>query len=177
MDELQQPEPAESLNDFLWKVHSYTNDYIKLADTKAAFVAASTAGIIGAAMSTSMFDSILRSAPSSWSFLQWAAALGLLLLGVSFVMSIWVLWPRRWKSKHPGFIYWEAVIEHGDAKSFSAAIRSQTDSALTTSISNHVFVLAMIADRKYKLVGKAVETGVLGGVVTAVVIFAFKGLR
>jgi hypothetical protein len=94
MDELQQPKPAESLNDFLWKVHDYTNDYIKLTDTKATFVAAAAAGIIGASMSTSIFDSILRSTPGTWSFLQWLAALGLLLLTVSFSMSVWVLWPK-----------------------------------------------------------------------------------
>src|SRR5437763_11946832 len=37
--------PAPSL-EFLWKVHSYTNDYIRFADTKAGIALALVAGLL-----------------------------------------------------------------------------------------------------------------------------------
>ena len=39
--------PVLDLQDFLWKTHSYMNDYIRFADTKAAVVIALSTALLG----------------------------------------------------------------------------------------------------------------------------------
>jgi hypothetical protein len=54
---------ANSLEDFLWQVHEYTNEYIRFADTKAAFIVAASTALIGTSISSLILDSFLRKAP------------------------------------------------------------------------------------------------------------------
>jgi hypothetical protein len=51
---------ADATAKFLWDVHKYTNDYIRFADTKAAFVAAASTALIGTLVGSNVLDSCHR---------------------------------------------------------------------------------------------------------------------
>ena len=119
-------EEANSLEDFLWQVHGYTNEYIRFADTKAAFIAAATSALIGTSISSSVLDSFLLKAPCLWYRSQWLALIGLLMLSLSTICSLAVVWPRLWNKTPVGFIFWESIAGHRSAVNFSKAIHKAT---------------------------------------------------
>lgn len=168
---------ANSLEDFLWQVHEYSNEYIRFADTKAAFIAAATSALIGASISSSVLDSFLLKAPSVWYWSQWLAAIGLLLLSLSTFFSLVVVWPRLWNKTSVGFIFWEAITGHQSAANFSQAIHKTTGQERTTSIAEHLFILGSVARRKYLYAKYALWLGVPGGGLTAIALFLQHGLK
>ena len=164
-------------SDFLWRVHAYINDYIKFADAKAAFIAAACSGVIGALVASTLFDSCFRNSLSDWTIMQFAGMLGLILLVISFGLSIATIQPRLWSKSGSGFIYWGSVIAHGSAKDHTAAVHQLTQRQMSEETAKHVFTLSMIADRKFKRVSWALAVGVLGGLLSAVVLFIQRSLR
>jgi hypothetical protein len=85
---------AEATDKFLWDVHKYTNDYIRFADTKAAFVAAASTALIGTLVSSTVLDSCFRVTPCAWFKVQWLAMVGLLLLATSLSLAVNAIRPR-----------------------------------------------------------------------------------
>ena len=168
---------TEPTGRFLWEVHHYINEYIRFADTKAAFVAATSTALAGALVSSSVLDSSFRKLPSLWSGLQWTAAVGLLLLSVSLLLSVAAVRPRLWNKTYIGYIFWDSIPGHGTAELFSAAIRKLPVSQRTTALSDHLFALATVAKRKYAYVKLAVHVGLLGGVLAGSVLFLQHALR
>jgi hypothetical protein len=96
---------GNSLEDFLWQVHEYTNEHIRFADTKAAFIVAASTALISALVASLILDSLLRRALSVWSGSQWIAAFGLLLLSASVVLGVVAIRPRLWNKTPVGFIF------------------------------------------------------------------------
>jgi hypothetical protein len=168
---------AESTDQFLWEVHRYTNEYIRFADTKAAFIAAISTALIGSLVSSSIFDSCFRKTPCLWSKLQWAGITGLLLLLAALALSVAAIRPRLWNKTSVGYIFWESVAGHGTAQAFSHAVRELPAQDRTTAISDHLFALATVAKRKYIYVSLAMFAGVAGGLLTGVVLFLQHALR
>jgi hypothetical protein len=168
---------ANSLEDFLWQVHEYTNEYIRFADTKAAFIVAASTALIGTSISSLILDSFLRKAPSLWYGSQWLAALGLLLLSISLLLSLWAIKPRLWNKTPIGFIFWESIFGHQSATKFSENIHKTTAHERTNAIAEHLFTLASVAKRKYAYVDYAIWVGGGGGVLTAIAIFLQHGLK
>ena len=169
--------PDRETSDFLWEVHRYTNEYIRFADTKAAFVAAASTALIGTSISSSILDSLLRRASSVWSGPQWLAGFGLLLLSISVVLSVMAIRPRLWNKTPIGFIFWDGIVGHQSAANFSQAIHKTTAHERTSAIAEHLFVLAAIAKRKYAYVNYAVWAAIVGGVLTAIALFLQHTLR
>jgi hypothetical protein len=168
---------GESTDQFLWEVHKYTNEYIRFADTKAAFIAGTSTALIGYLVSSSIFDSCLRKTPCAWSKLQYLGFAGLLLLTATFVLSVVAIRPRLWNKTSVGFIFWDSVAGHGSHQPFSHAVRELTAQARTTALSEHLFVLATVAKRKYTYVSWATNAGIAGGVLAGFVLFLQHALR
>jgi len=164
-------ESPTGTSDFLWEVHRYTNEYIRFADTKAGFIAGVSAALVGSLVASSLFDSCFRSSLCQWSKLQWAGIIGLLMLSVSLALSIAAIRPRLWNSTSVGFIFWGSIAGHGSAREFTKEVERLTAKGMNTAISDHLFVLAGIAKRKYAYVDYALYVGAAGGVLTCIVIF------
>jgi hypothetical protein len=168
---------ANSLEDFLWQVHGYTNEYIRFADTKAAFIAAATSALIGTSISSSVLDSFLLKTPCLWYRSQWLALIGLLMLSLSTICSLAVVWPRLWNKTPVGFIFWESIAGHRSAANFSQGIHKATGQERTTAIAEHLFILGSVARRKYLYVKYALWLGVPGGGLTVTALFLQHGLK
>ena len=165
-------ESDESPEKFVWDVHKYTNDYIRFADTKAAFVAASATALMGALVSSTLFDHCFARPLRNLSALQWAGFVGLGFLAASLVLAVSVVSPRLTRHKAGvGFIFWESVAEYENHRRFSKALGTSTAIERTTAASDHLFMLATIAKSKYHRARSAIYVGMVGGVVTGVVLF------
>jgi hypothetical protein len=163
---------SESTNDFLWEVHKYTNEYIRFADTKAAFVAGVSTALIGSLVESSLFDSAFCVAPCHWSKLQWVGILAIVLLALSIGLNIAAIRPRLWNNRTVGFIFWGSICGHETAHAFTHAVRGLTTDEMTKSLSEHLFILASIAKRKFEYVDRSIYAGVAGGVLASIVLFA-----
>lgn len=165
-------EPDAGTSEFLWEVHRYTNEYIRFADTKAAFIAGVSTALIGSLVASSLFDSCFRTSLCQWSKLQCTGLVGLLLLSASVTLSVAAIRPRLWNPTSVGFIFWGSISGHGTASRYSHAVERLTPQEKSAAISNHLFVLAGIANRKYAYVDYALFAGAAGGALTGVVLFA-----
>jgi hypothetical protein len=168
------PDPKES---FLWDVHKYTNEYIRFADTKAAFMAGVDAALIGTAVSSSLYDSCLRQTPCHWSAAVWLGISGIIPLGLSIAFCVSTIVPRLWHNVIHGFIYWDSVLAHGSPKQFIQAYDALSPESMTHELANHVYVLASIAKKKYGFVRRAVWSGVVGGVLTGAAVWLQHALK
>jgi hypothetical protein len=164
-------EPDTGASDFLWEVHHYTNEYIRFADTKAAFIAGTATALIGSLFASSVFDSCFRTVPCLWSKTQWVGILGLLLLAISLTLSIVAIRPRLWNPTSVGFVFWDSITGHGTARHFTQEVHKLSDTERSAAVSNHLFVLATIAKRKYSFVDYALCTWFVGGILAGVVLF------
>ena len=136
------PQANDEADKFLWDVHKYTNDYIRFADTKAAFTAGVSTALIGAMVSSSVFDSSFRVTPGQWTTVLWIAFFGLLLLVTSLGLSIAAIRPRLWNNKSVGYIFWGSISGHGTAREFTHAVHSLSDRQRSEAVSEHLYVLA-----------------------------------
>jgi len=168
-------EKNDSTERFLWEVHKYTNDYIRFADTKAAFVAAASTALIGALVGSSALDSCFRIRPGT--VLQCGALAALLLLAASLILSVLAIRPRLWNHTSVGYIFWESIKGHKTAQAFSQAISELPASGRTTAISDHLFILASVATRKYGFVKWAIHAGIAGGLLAGIVLFTQHALK
>lgn len=173
----QDVDSAAGADEFLWEVHKYTNEYIRFADTKAAFIAGASTALIGALVASSLFNSCLRLTPCNWSKSQWVAAIGLALLSTSLTLSILAIKPRLWNRTTIGYISWDSITGHGNPQKFSLAFHGLSAIERSTAISDHLFILAKIAKRKYAYVAYALATGAIGGALTAAVLFVQHALK
>ena len=168
---------ADSTDRFLWDIHKYTNDYIRFADTKAAFVVAASTALVGTLVSSSIFESCFRRTPCQWSPLQWVALVGLLLLTASLFLSVSAVRPRLWNKTSIGYIFWESIAGHGSPQEFSRAVGELPARMRTRAISDHLFVLATVAKRKYAYVKLAIYTGLPGAALAGIALFMQHELR
>jgi hypothetical protein len=171
------PDPKESTSDFLWEVHKYMNEYIRFADTKAAFIAAAATALIGSLVASSLFDSSFRTSPCLWSKLQWMGIVSLLLLIVSLGFSIAAIRSRLWNKTSVGYIFWGSIAGHGSMLQFTRAVHELSLLGMTNAISDHLFVLSSIAKRKYGYVDWALSVGVAGGALAGIVLFVQHATR
>ena len=164
-------DPVAETGKFLWEVHRYTNEYIRFADTKAAFIAGVSTALIGGLVGSSLFDSCFRTKLCLWTGIQWAGVFGLFSLVASLGLSVAAIRPRLWNNASVGFIFWGSIKGHRTARNFTHAVQGLSTLERTAAISDHLFVLAGIADRKYAYVDRALFAGVIGGALTGTVLF------
>src|SRR5438270_11216146 len=91
--------------EFLWKVHSYINDYVKFADAKAGVVIVFDSGILGALYSAG-FTRLFTSPVAAWSVRAWAACLVFVGLGVWAVFAAHGIVPRLWTEQPRWCAFW-----------------------------------------------------------------------
>lgn len=179
--------------DYLWKVHEYTANDIRFADTKAVmsigFCSALISGIFAAKL-----QRFILTGPSLTNMRLYetlmgiATTLSLLLLGGAVLTSVWAFIPRLWDQRLPtwrlrvkhvfwrkpstttGFMYWEHIRAHHSPHIFWQQVSHLTEKQLVEKVAEHVFVLSCVCTDKYQSLTRSVLLAVPGGLLAAVVL-------
>jgi Family of unknown function (DUF5706) len=171
--------PAPPQADFVWKVHPYTNEYIRFADTKAAAVIAWSAALIGILFALKAHQRFMRG--MVFTGIDWGATLlgglsllAFLLLAFAVGAAFWCVKPSLWsrdgnRTHEPGYIYWGQVRAHQSPEAFKAGLAQQTQEQLMAHCADHVYVLAGIAKRKYWWVDWSIRLAILGTLFAGIV--------
>ena len=189
------PSPSGSFPlDFIWKVHDYTNNYIRFADTKAAVMIALATGLlagllkIGAHHYCSPYRFNLAAPAWVESWQGFGALVSIVALGLSVTAGVLAVTPRLWNSApvallrrmvgggpaelSAGVIYWRSILLHGTADQFWAVVAGQTQAQVTEALTRHLFVLADIAELKFFWVTVSTWAWFVGAVVACLFILA-----
>jgi len=168
---------AKDKLEFLWKVHSYTNEYIRFSDPKAGLAIALITALIATMYSSKAH---LHCAPAriSWATATWGdTTLGImttLAFGFLFLSALLFshsIAPRLWsvlfksvrerildvisqqtpnqKSPAPGFIYWDEILRHNNAAEFFAESMKLLPENQSEAVAKHLYVLAGVASAKF----------------------------
>jgi hypothetical protein len=162
---------AKDRIDFLWKVHGYTNDYIRFADSKAAFVVAIVGGLISICLSSHLYDHLRQSSFRDWPVRSWIGIIALAFLLCSFSSALLAIRPRLQTNEKKGMIFWVSVTRHKNDLVYAASANQLTSEELETNVSRHIYALAAICTRKYYWVNLSMIVGTLGGLMAGIAIF------
>jgi hypothetical protein len=168
--------PAKDLiqeREFLWKVHGYTNDYIRFGDTKAGFCFGVASALIGALFVSKSHELFTKIGPSQWTAWSYVSLAAFLSLAVSIGATIIVIRPRLWTHEKKDFVFWGAISAFGTETEFGAEFAAQTPNELNTSLAHHLYSISRVCRRKYMWVTVAILAAVLGGAL-AVLLLLFK---
>jgi hypothetical protein len=204
---LPQPPPASPpevashnaiQRDFLWKVHDYTNNYIRFADTKAAFAIGFASALISAMFGANLHRYLLTGIAADR--IDWfrtligcgtIAAFALLAFGVVF--GALAVLPRLWDKHQPnfwwklaqlfrgrptnatGYVFWEMVQAHGSADAFWNGFHQRSEVELNEAIARHLFVLAGISFDKFRFVTWSIMSSFVGAMLAvATIVLSFR---
>lgn len=150
----------DKLNEFAWNVHSYTNEYIRFADTKAELVIGWTSAIVGALLATDFEKHFALSIPGTICFA------GFLLLLASFACGFWTVLPRLWTTQKLGFIFWDNIRAHKSKEAFVADLRQLSVDELNGHVIEHLHDLSLVCAAKLKWVKFSIWFAFTGSVVS-----------
>ena len=195
-------DPSKAQLDFLWKVHDYTNNYVRFSDTKAALVIAFASGFIASLVTHDLHHPIREARfgrPLDWQY-TWVvlgAYAAFICLASAVLVAIASIVPRlrsrppeprnfwgwldsaaRWlrelllpPTDTPGApIYWGNILAYGTQPAYRAAVESMGLAEQIQSITDHLFVLAGISDRKFRLVNLSITLAVIGSSIASLLI-------
>jgi hypothetical protein len=156
--------------DFLWKIHGYTNDYIRFADTKAAFAAGIVLAVMGALVASHPFDSLWGTPLTHLRCRVWLSALALAILVFSFICALLAIRPRLKSTMPKGFIFWASVIEHKSDMAYATECQKLSVGEMELNVSRHIYALAAISTRKYFWTNLSILTGSAGGLLAGTIV-------
>jgi hypothetical protein len=139
----------QGYREFLWHVHSYTNEYIRFSDAKSGVALAFAITALGSLHATGLVSNLLDVPRSDWGLPAWLTLLAAVLLVLGALSAAWSIRPRLQNAQPEGFIYWEGVRAHASGTDFHRAFARQSDADLDQHLAEHVHVLSRIASRKY----------------------------
>lgn len=156
---------GESVDSFLWNVHSYLCDFIKFADVKAAALVGWNAALIRLAVA-------IDSPNLGGSDLSLTAYLALMLIAVatlSAIAAMLVIFPRL-RSDDSGkestsdvpkdrFIFFGTIAALG-RDAYIANTNAKSTHGI--AVANHNFDLALVANAKYRILKFVVRATVIG---------------
>ena len=177
---------------FVWKVHDYTNNYIRFADSKAAVVVALGTGLLAGLVNVRaqrwLSPSLLNLSEPVWkdTWMGVFAFLSFALLSSAVACAVWAVAPRLWSTltrdlkarvlrrdmgrPAKGFIFWGNILAHGTEDEFWGAFKAQDRHNLTEALTRHLYVLAAVADEKFRFANLSIWLAFAGGVVACLFI-------
>ncbi len=156
-------EPAadqEQRNEFLWHVHSYINDNIRFADTKAHLVIGWATALAGALAASGFYHAMV------WPWPALGRLSGLVVLVFSVVFGVCVIRPRLRTSQTEGFIYWLSILGHRNRDDYLRAVDSIGANEAGRHVAVHNYDLSEICKSKYWWVNLSVFAALLGGILS-----------
>jgi hypothetical protein len=168
------PIPQVSLDkchlDFAWKTHEYIHNYIRFADTKAAFVFAWASSLIGALFITRSHRLFLHSEEGGTPLVAVLSAVAFILLALSVTSAVWVIIPRLFTRQLAGLVFWGSIRVHATDDLYARALMRESESALTEHLLVQVYAVAGIAEKKYWWTGVSIALAFLGSTAAAAVL-------
>lgn len=187
---MQAQDQCDAKSEFAWSVHSYVNEYIRFADTKAAVVVGWCLAVFSGIYATNLHKSILHHDPTppSWLIFLFAVS-GTVFLVLGFGFAVWTIVPRLWRDLTPktwlaflssghaartapigGLIFWDEVLVHSTAEEYVSAVSSADDSQLLRATCQHVFILSGVSRAKFTHVNRAILLTAGGTILTVAAI-------
>ena len=180
------------VTDYLWKIHSHTNDYIRFADQKAAIAIAVESTIIGA-MYAAKFHQACSPArlnvggmtlPDTTLGVCCTLAFALLVAGmfcgvVAVAPRLWHEYATTLRSRvvervtvgvPKGAIYWGQVVQHKTEVEYAHYVSGLDAAQRQEAVAHHVYAIAQVATRKYFWVQLCLAFGAVGGAVALVLL-------
>jgi hypothetical protein len=171
MAESAQPvSPGNYHFDFAWKTHEYIHNYIRFADTKAAFIFAWATSLIGALFITRSHRLFLHREEGGTTLLAILSAAAFILLALSATAAIWVIIPRLFTRQLAGFVFWESIRVHATDNLYVLALMRENETELTQHLLIQVYAVAGIAKKKYWWTGVSIALAFFGTTAAAVVL-------
>jgi hypothetical protein len=164
---------SDPTEEFLWKVHGYTSEFIRFADTKAALVVAWSSTLISGLfglkahrlLSPHRFTTDAIDVCTTVGGV--AAAVAFSSLVVAFLIAMTIIMPRLWTKRKIGLIFWENIQGYKSAEQFLAALAQEQ--GFVNAIADHVFMVSAVCQRKYRRLKLAIGLSLVGGLAGVVV--------
>jgi len=160
--------------EFAWKLHGYTNEYVRFGDPKAGIGLALVAGLIATLFTTKAHHCYSLSR-LTWFAAEWDATLiaffttlAFWILVVSAGFFIAAVNPRLYTETKgtPGMgklvIYYGDVAKKAGQSEYLRSLITLSDTEMLASVSDHTFILADIADRKFWYIKWGIWIGAVG---------------
>ena len=142
------PEPNNAAtSDFARHVHTYTTEYIKLADQKAAFVCAINSALLCYLFKNDFHEHWLKKV-STWTVLDFMCFIAMLTLAIGLCLAGSVIVPRL-RQSHTGFVFFNSVAEYKSANEYSSEVIASLPIHLNRAILKHIYDLAGVCKAKY----------------------------
>jgi hypothetical protein len=171
MAQTDPPHSAAQL-DFAWKTHEYISNYIRFADTKAAFVVAWATGLLGVLYSANAhriftfgFDF------SRAALLPTLSAVGFTALLLAFIAAAWSMIPRLPTKQRSGLVFWNSILVHPNGDLYARDLARHDDKALSEHLCIQIHAVAGVARKKYFCVAVSMWLAFLGSLCAALVLF------
>ncbi len=154
--------PAAAMSDVKAKMEfassqaSYITTYIALADTKAAWVFAIPAAAVTYLAGQPDLWTVLASPGHGWTKALIALTAILLLISAGFAFGVIV---PRLSGAATGIVYFGAVAQRKSATAYLDDISPLSDADLADARISHNFELSRICARKYRILRKAMWSG------------------
>lgn len=152
------------LADFASGVHSYINDYIRLADQNAAFLFAAVGATLTFLNSRGVTKLWIKD-PVAWSLSEGVAFFAVMGLLASATASAIVLLPRK-KGSRTGLVSWGAISKCRSADEYARLVRATEPAQLAEAKLEHCFEPSRVCTSKYGALGWALWSGGVGFVAT-----------
>ena len=158
---------AHANEPFAWKVHGYLNDYIRLADAKAAALLAVFGALVGVLASQWASGGHEAEGPATLLFGLALALDALVILAAFFVVAPRIRWPGKGLLfsqtvlpalflRHPtmqwpstGLIFWESVAA-SSPEEYRKDMTHADSEALIKELASHCHELSQVARDKYR---------------------------
>ncbi len=140
--------------DFIARVHVYTHDYIRFADTKASAILAAC-GFLFSGLFTrgDALGTLIQKSPSTY-LTAIALSLGagaVISLAITVGFCVACIKPRL-GSTGTGLVYWDQIANNVN---YADAIANLSGDEAVKQVADHVKVVSGIAQKKYGLVSNA----------------------
>ncbi len=153
-----------STSEFASGVHSYINDYIRLADQNAAFLFAAVGATL-AFLNARGVTKLWIKDPITWSLSEGLAFFAVVGLLASATASAIVLLPRK-KGSRTGLVSWGAISKCRSADEYARLVWATEAPKLTEAKLEHCFELSRVCRHKYNALAWGLWSGGIGFVAT-----------
>ena len=159
-------QPGIGVSEFARHVHLYVQEYIRLADQKAAFIFLFVSALLAFLYNKDLHVGWLRH-PQHWSALDLCALLSMVSLFIALTFAVLVVMPRLAKS-HVGYVFFKSVNEFESASKYATSISRENDKQLAMSILKHTYDISRVCSKKYVFFSVAFWTSVIGVLLTVI---------
>ena len=154
------------VSEFARHVHLYIQEYIRLADQKAAFIFLFVSALLAFLYNKDLHVGWLRH-PQHWSALDLFALLSMASLFTALTFAVLVVMPRLAKS-HVGYVFFKSIKEFESASEYATSIAQKDDKQLVMSILRHTYDIARVCSKKYMFFFVAFWASIVGVLLTVI---------